>query len=241
MRFDKKLLSQLLVISSFLLTSAISFVSPTIVNADATSDPKTSTVSVQIISGILTLDKVPDFNFGSTVLGGTTSLKSNSVTDIPSDFTDNEKNGIDGSDNGMVQITDSRSNADTGSTSGFILSASISPLYPYDTSKGTITGNTLTLNSTPLVDSTNTNVSTSTKDLKTSKANISDTDTGSASLIDLAAGSYRMGTVAAKWQSANDASLFVNGSSSSRDSTAKVSKYNAVITWRLAPQPTITK
>ncbi|APX71296.1 WxL domain-containing protein [Companilactobacillus allii] len=236
MRFDKKLLSKLLIASSFLLTSAI-IASPTVAHAD-TVTPQTSSVSVQIISGVLTLDKVPNFNFGSAVLGGTTNLKGNSVTDVPSDFTPNEQAGVDGSDEGVVQVTESRSNAETGDTPGFILSASISPLYPYDTSKSSISGNILTLNSVPLVDSTNTNVSTSTKDLKTSKANISDTDTGDTSLMDLSAGSYRMGTVAAKWNSANDASLFVNGSSDG--ASTKVDKYNAVITWRLTAQPSIT-
>jgi len=258
MRFDKKVISKLLIISSLLLGSVSSIASPAIANAataadpitatttatpeDTTNtDPKTSTVTVQILSGILTLDKVPDFNFGAVVLGKTTNLKSNSVTDVPDDFATSGKAGVDGSSDGMVKITESRSNAKTGATPGFTLNASISPLYPYDTTANPITGNIMTLNSVPLVDSDNNNISTSSKDLMTSKAAISDTDTGSSSLMDLAAGSYRMGTIEAKWQNPGDATMFVNGTNGGGSaSDAKAKKYSAVVTWTLTAKPSVT-
>lgn len=57
-----------------------------------------SNANVTVVSGILTLDAVPDFGFGNAASGTTVSLKSNEATG----------DAQDGNDSGLLQVTDSR-------------------------------------------------------------------------------------------------------------------------------------
>jgi hypothetical protein len=106
--------------------------SDTVTSSDsATGDGTTasSNVSVTVLSGILTLEAVPNFNFGSLMANSTGKLKSN-TTDTTG-FTNGTTAGIDGNDDGLLEVIDSRNM--TSDMPGFTLTASMGPLKTIDT------------------------------------------------------------------------------------------------------------
>ncbi|MFD1417598.1 WxL domain-containing protein [Companilactobacillus keshanensis] len=257
MKIIKKVLFSALIATSTLLT-----LSTNTVNADTTSatvssdgtsraangtvvDSKNSTVSVTVLSGILTLDAVPDFSFRA-VDGATVGLKSNTT-----DNTNNTNNAAtanngdsDGNNTGLLQVTDSRvsisgttNDASNTMASGFTLGASISSLEPFDSKDSPISGFSLTLNPQALVDDAGNTVNIYPDlALLSNKAVMSDTDKGDTDVINLDPGKYRPGVVSANFSQFTDgASLYLpKGSVASRTNEQK---YNAVITWTLTPKP----
>ncbi|WP_125713141.1 WxL domain-containing protein [Companilactobacillus kedongensis] len=257
MKNIKKALFSLLIATSALLT-----LSTNIVNADTTSatvasdgsstaadgtvmDSKTSTVSVTVLSGILTLDAVPDFSFRA-VDGAKVGLNSNTT-----DFKDNNNaatanNGnSDGNNTGLLKITDSRvsllhqDGMDKPGSAGFTLGASISSLEPYDAKDSPISGFELTLKPQALVDGEGNNSSIYGEyyPMLTKKATLSDTNVGDTSIIDLNAMSYRPGVLSANFSQFTDGASFYLPKGSTNINKSSNQKYNAVITWTLTPKP----
>jgi len=69
----------------------------------------TSNASVQVVNGVLVLDKVPDFNFGAAASGSVKGLADNSRG--TSTTTEENTDGtapIDGNDEGSLQVIESR-------------------------------------------------------------------------------------------------------------------------------------
>ncbi|WP_125567398.1 WxL domain-containing protein [Companilactobacillus insicii] len=255
MRSYKSLITKSLLIASIIFGALVTTASPvkaaTVSNAltvdtSAVSDdttqttevgPATSNVTVQILSGILTLEAVPDFSFGSLLIGSSSQLQSNDVdttgmsTDTPS--------GQDGTPAGALKMIDSRETKDgdpEGTGPGFSLTASMGDLVSYSGDSKLM--GILTLNSIPLVDQNKENVSNSTAtDLKTQKQSlVSEGD--AQQLINLQSGTYRTGVIQALYNTPDSASLEVpNQENTAPDKS--VTKYNSVVTWTLNASPVV--
>lgn len=205
--------------------------------ADGTIPTATSNVSVEILSGILTLERVPDFAFGATMLGSTAKLQSNLVAsdDIP----DTTPSGQDGNDEGVLKMIDSRTETNNDGTGpGFSLSASISQLNPYNNGEKSL-NTILHLSSLPLVDQNNENISTSTsKDLKTQAGDLDSATGSNPTLINLQSGTYRTGVIRALFNTPDSATLEIPNQDNDNTS-GTVKKYNAVVTWTLNAAPVV--
>lgn len=204
-----------------------------------------STVTVNVLSGILTLDAVPDFSFGSMMIGSTAKLASNTVD--TSDFnTDGSQGtltaGKDGNSDGVLQMTDSRNTSGSDNMPGFTLTASMGKLHESELGNA---DNALTailnLSAIPLVDNDNENVSNTESNLYTKDAAIT-SDTNTATVIQMEKGKYRPGIIKAKFNTPDSASLTIpkDGQTvtASKDPSAK--KMNAVVTWTLSANPSVT-
>lgn len=217
-------------------------------SADASNSDKsdTSTVTVNVLSGILTLDAVPDFNFGSMMIGSTAKLASNTV-DLDDGFNSDSAagdvtSGADGNSAGTLQMTDSRNTSGSDNMPGFVLTAKMGQLVNSTSDDDSIALNAiLNLSSIPLVDSNDENVSNTESNLSTEKAAIT-SDGNSATVIKMTKGSYRPGVIKAKFNTPDSASLTIpkDGQSvtTSKDPSSK--NVNAVVTWTLSANPTVT-
>lgn len=196
------------------------------------ADSKTSTVNVTVLSGILTLDAVPDFNFGNIALGSTVKLKNNTAS---KDF-DNAVQ--DGNSKGLLQVTDSRNLTAKEDIPGFTLTAKMSPLVSQDSQ--TSLDAILDLNPVPLLDADNNNVSSSSSNLFTKSASLDSSKTGTTStVINLDKGSYNPGVVKANFNTPDSASMTLpKDSNINYDKSSK--DMNAVVTWTLTAKPTVT-
>ncbi|HIY91875.1 MAG TPA: WxL domain-containing protein [Candidatus Companilactobacillus pullicola] len=192
------------------------------------TDSKTSTVNVTVLSGILTLDAVPDFNFGNISLGSTVKLKSNVATG----------SAEDGNSKGLLQVTDSRNLTAKEDIPGFTLTAKMSPLVSQDSQ--TSLDAILDLNPVPLLDADNNNVSSSSSNLFTKSASLDSSKTGTTStVINLDKGSYNPGVVKANFNTPDSASMTLpKDSNINYDKSSK--DMNAVVTWTLTAKPTVT-
>jgi len=185
-----------------------------------------SNANVKVVSGILTLDAVPDLGFGTAAAGSTVNLTNNKA----------DKAAEDSQNQGLLTVTESRAGAP-----GFTLSAGLTPF-----NDGTGTGDagdttgdvadpfTLILKATPLKDDQGANVSTG-ADLSSSDASIlaDGKDTSSKDVINLAAKSYKTGAINASFTAADkDAMLKVTGTPTTADKASSKS-YNSTITWTL--------
>lgn len=199
------------------------------------TDSKTSTVKVTVLSGYLSLDAVPNFNFGNVALGSTVKLENN--THDSDEFTGSASNGIDGNDKGLLQVTDSRNLTSKENMPGFTVSASITDL---NDAKGDISlSDILHLSSMPLLDGDNNNVSNTSSNLYTKEASLSSITKNTEQIINLQKGTYNPGVIKANFNTPDSASMTVpQDSSYSGDKTTK--KMNAVITWKLTTTPTVT-
>jgi len=216
-----------------------------IVTKLASTDPESpeTTVSVTVVSGVLTLDAVPDFNFGTMAKGTTVKLKNN-VADT-SGF-QAEKIGQDGTVNspeGYLQMTDSRNLTNPEDMPGFTLTASMGKLMTSDYDATAGTGSSLDailhLSALSLKDTDNNNVSNSGVDLKTEAAKISSTDDTPQTIIDMKRASYKPGVIRAQYNTPDSASLTsMSDGTTSTDASSK--NMNAVITWTLTANPTVT-
>lgn len=190
-------------------------------SATATSS-ETSNVNITVVSDLLTLDAVPNFNFGSGASGATVDLKDNS---------DDGNIIVDGNSQGILQVTESRKNAD-GQTPGFNLSARLNSF----SSNGTnIDGFSMNLNSEELFDSDGDNISTGSNKLSTNKATLNAGSDQETSVMNLAAGSYKSGTIRTSFTTPDSASLYVPKSADV--SSKSVKKYSSSIVWTLTPTP----
>jgi len=189
-----------------------------------------SNAQVQVVSGILLLDQVPDFNFGAAAENSTKGLVDNTKTasNYESDATDG--NG------GTLQVIESRS-----ATPGFTLTASVGNfMTPVDatTGKGAAltTGNkgadfTLHLAASPLtVDGKA--FSDGNVQKTTTAANILSDGTSSAPVMNFVGGTYETGTYAAKFDTSDLAQLTV-GNTGADKTTPSVQSLHSTITWDL--------
>ncbi|WP_368790651.1 WxL domain-containing protein [Companilactobacillus farciminis] len=213
--------------------------SDTVTSSDsATGDGTTasSNVSVTVLSGILTLEAVPNFNFGSLMANSTGKLKSN-TTDTTG-FTNGTTAGIDGNDDGLLEVIDSRNM--TSDMPGFTLTASMGPLKTIDTDTSADLDAILYLSAIPLLNGDQQNVSNSSKDLSTQAATIDSTKQDApATVMNLEKGSYNAGIVSAKFNTPDSAKLHVGGTNNGTEQSSK--KRNAVITWTLSAKPSVTQ
>ena len=194
-----------------------------------------SNANVQVQSGLLTLDAVPDFGFANAAEGTTVALDNN------------EKNGSTATDSqgkGVLTVTDSRKDQP-----GFTVNASISKfanvndetdLKPY----------ILNLTPTELKNDKDESVSASATPLLTKTINISgdsdttesDEDAAQGTVMDLEAGKYNAGAINASF-TADDKDAFLNLDAGKPDPAAKdtnsAKSYNATITWTLATKSVV--
>lgn len=208
--------------------------------SDSTTDDGNTTaqsnVSVTVLSGILTLEAVPNFNFGSLMANSTGKLKSN-TTDTTG-FTNGSTAGIDGNDDGLLEVIDSRNM--TSDMPGFTLTASMGPLKTIDTDTSADLDAILYLSAIPLLNGNQQNISNSSKDLSTQAATIDSTKQDApATVMNLEKGSYNAGIVSAKFNTPDSAKLHVGGTNDGTEQSAK--KRNAVITWTLSAKPSVTQ
>lgn len=189
-------------------------------DASSETDTKTSNVNVTVISGTLTLDAVPSFNFENAQAGTSVNLKDNSTDgDVV----------VDGNSKGILKVTDSRKNSP-----GFILSARLNSFSNSDNDF------TMTLNSQELYDDSGDNISNSSNDLTTEKAKLTAGSNQNTEVMNLASGSYQSGTITTSFTSPDSASLYVPNSADNSN-TSSVKKYSSTITWTLTPNPATTK
>lgn len=200
-------------------------------NDSTIADSKTSTVTVTVLSGYLTLDAVPDFNFGNIALGTTAKLKNNTP-----DTTGMTNAVKDGNSKGLLQVTDSRNLTSKEDIPGFNLSAKMGSLVGADnTSLDAI----LDLSSMPLLDSNNNNVSSSSASLSTQAASLASNASTTSTVMDLKKGSYNPGVIKAEFNTPDSASMTLpKNSDYSYDKSSK--NMNAVVTWTLTANPTTT-
>jgi hypothetical protein len=207
----------------------------------ADGSPATSTVSVTVLSGILTLEAVPDFNFGTMTVGSIGKLKSN-VVNTDGFTVDNGTNtsdataGRDGNTDGTLSVIDSRNNLKD--MPGFTLSAAIGKLNPTNTDGGSTLDAILHLNPMPLVNEENNNVSNSATPLKTDKISVSSVTGNSAPVMNLTKGSYNGGLIKATFNTPDSASLEIPNTADNTKTSAK--NMNAVVTWTLNAAPATT-
>jgi len=218
----------------------------------------TSNAAVNVISGILVLNAVPDFNFGSAVSGQTKDLVDN--TKDPSTMSaENKAANVDGNDQGKLSVSESRDVGDK-KAQGFTLSAA---LGAFTDKEGNVAGEAassanpfiLNLASVPVTDGQNT-ISNGTKgDLTTDAQPLtSSTDKTtvgkSATILDLTNGdaAYKQGEYVAEFtpavtsgadKKAAGATLGIPDLGETGDS-AKVQSLNASIVWTLAAKANTT-
>jgi len=204
--------------------------------------PATSTVSVNVLSGILTLEAVPDFNFGTMTVGSTGKLKNNTASTDSFTLDNGTKtsvatDGRDGNSDGLLEVVDSRNSLKT--MPGFTLSASMGQLKNTmlnedDPSLDAI----LHLNPVPLLDDENNNVSSTGTDLKTDKASISSAEGNTVPIMNMTPGSYNGGLIKATFNTPDSASLEIPGTGDNTKVSSK--KMNAIVTWTLNAAPAVT-
>ncbi|WP_125763290.1 WxL domain-containing protein [Companilactobacillus hulinensis] len=205
---------------------AIAFDDASGVEGNMGSAEASSTANVQVMSGILTLDAVPNFGFGNAAAGSTVKLQNNDKSTITTD-------GADGNEDGLLQVTESRSAAP-----GFTLTAQLQGFKDKD---GNAAGGqsddkyALNLSAMDLKNGTDDNVSVDpVNPLKTTGDAIT---TGAAgNVMDLAKSSYKTGVVSALFTNPDDASLYVPKDATD-GSKAEVKSLSSVITWTLTAKP----
>lgn len=208
-------------------------------SASKVADSKTSEVNVTVLSGYLTLEAVPDFNFGTMMQGTTAKLKNNTADVTGFDNATHPNSvGIDGNDTGLLEIIDSRNFSST--MPGFSLTATMGQLTTADGASSLPA--ILKLGSIPLLNSDNENISSSATDLKTNSTTIKSVNGSDAAttgtVIDLSKGSYNAGMVKANFNTPDSASLTIPGTSDNSKKSAK--NMNSVITWTLSAKPNAT-
>lgn len=192
----------------------------------------TSNANVNVISGILVLDAVPNFGFGSGASGSTVALNPNQTT---------SGTGVDGNDEGTLQVTDARADKTTSATKGFALNATLGAFTDSTGKALTAGGSDFTLNLTPqsIVDGTGKNVTTGATDVTTNATALkSDDSAATASVMSPKAGSYNVGTLKAAFDSAKAASLVIpKGVDGADNSTPSTKAMQSMITWTLNADP----
>ncbi|MQS52492.1 WxL domain-containing protein [Companilactobacillus mishanensis] len=184
-----------------------------IANDKATAE---SEANVQIISGFLTLDMVPDFSFGSVIAGGTAGLRSKGVSTIDND----------GNSQGILQVTETRENKTENAANkglGFTVSAELAG-FKLNGKDDPVKGFTLNLASQTLKDADGKIV-----DGQSTNAATLDDNNKTATIMSMNAGSYNKGQIKATFDNSKAAELKVPQIASEKGQKA----YSSVITWTL--------
>ncbi|KRK80130.1 WxL domain-containing protein [Companilactobacillus nodensis] len=190
----------------------------------AATQTATSSVNVTVVTGLLTLDSVPNFNFGNGASGSTVNLKDNS---------DDGNIIVDGNSQGILQVTESRQNSE-GKTPGFNLSAR---LNSFSSNGNQIDGFTMSLNSEGLYDADGDNISTGANKLTTNEARLIAGSDQETSVMNLAAGTYKSGAIRSSFTDPDSASMYIpkNADTSSKS----MQRYESSIVWTLTPTPSV--
>ena len=202
----------------------------TTTTSEATMD---SNANVKVADGVLMLNEVPDFGFGTAAIGSKVNLQENKYATKESESNNNS----------AVQIIDSRKSA-----AGFKLEAGITGFSAEGADK--VQPFTLNLGKTALLDGDGANITTANTGsaandaLNTTPISISGTDaktTGeNATIATLAAGSYKTGVINASYAPKDEnVSLDLSKGSQISGTTPSVKSYNAKITWTLTATPTV--
>lgn len=194
----------------------------------------TSNANVKVISGILVLDAVPNFGFGSGAAGATVALDPKAKT---------SGTGVDGNDDGVLQVTDARATDDKNTTKGFMLSATLANFTATDGTALTKGGDGFSLNLTPqaIVDGSGNNVTTNATDVQTGAATLTSDGKSAAAVMSPKAGSYKLGTLKAAYDTAAAANLSIpSGVDNMNNTTPSTKAMQSVITWTLNADPAAT-
>lgn len=196
-----------------------------------------SNASVKVVNGILILDRVPDFNFGAAASGTVKGLADN-TRDAGA-----AKDAVDGNEDGVLQVTESRS-----ALSGFTLSASLGSFLDSDGKAVTGTGTGTGVNGKDfilhLASQGLTVNNTAQEGFKSEDASITSSETAATApdygtaVIKATKGEqgYTTGTIAATFDSAKTAQLTVpTGIGDGTKPT--VQSLNSTITWTLNAKP----
>ncbi|MQS89150.1 WxL domain-containing protein [Companilactobacillus mishanensis] len=184
----------------------------TVVADEVTQASATSEANVQIVSGFLTLDMVPDFSFGTVISGGKTNLKPATVSTIKDD----------GNSQGILQVSETRDTA-----KGFVVTAELAG-FRADGKGDEQKDFTLALTKQALVDQDGKNIAGA-----SSKQATITSDNKPVEVINLADGAYNKGQIRAIFNNSDAAQLSVGKSSVTGQ---KKQAYSSVITWKLATQ-----
>ena len=190
-----------------------------------------SNANVKVADGVLILDAVPDFGFGTAAIGSKVNLQDNNYDTKEEDSNNND----------AVKIIESRKQA-----GGFQLDAAITGFSAEGVDK--VQPFTLTLGKTALVDGDGNNVTTASTGnaandaLETTEQSITGKDDGSlgtpGTIADLDKGSYKTGVINASFApSDKNVSLDLSKGTTIDGTTPSVKSYNAKITWTLTAKP----
>ncbi|WP_125710450.1 WxL domain-containing protein [Companilactobacillus zhongbaensis] len=184
---------------------------------DSISANAHSEASVEVVSGFLSLDAVPDFSFGRAVEGKTANLL-NGQSAIPND----------GNQDGLLQVTESRKvggnpESPAAANAGFTLSAQ---LGQFDNGVKTSKDFKLNLTSQPLRSADD---GAPAKSIMTSPVTLNASGAGK-NILDVSSEKALFGTYKVLFNSNDSASLFVPEGTSNENG---VSKWSGVITWTL--------
>lgn len=192
-----------------------------------------SNANVKVADGVLMLDAVPDFGFGTGAIGSKVNLQENKY----------DSQEEDSNNNSAVKVIESRKTA-----AGFTLSAGITGFASSD-AKAAVQPFTLNLGKTALVDGDGNNVTTANTgsaandDLYTDPVSISGTDKDTmgteGTLIVADPGSYKTGVINMSFAPEDkNVSLDLSKGTAINGETPSVKSYNAKITWTLAAKAT---
>lgn len=192
--------------------------------AEATSD-----ANVTVISGILTLDKVPDFGFGTAAAGSKVDLQNN------------DGDSVDGNDSGILQVTDSRQDS-ANKTAGFDLAAQLGTFNHKDATSGdnTPASGDFFLALKPVQLTTSTNANDVIQGQKTQDVTLKAGDSTNQNVMSLEPGDYSNGAIiaqfAAKTGEPNSNATLAVPSEAGNAKEASAVSYHADITWTLTPK-----
>lgn len=189
-----------------------------------------SDANVKVISGLLTLDKVPDFGFGTAAAGSKVDLQDNTSA-IEND----------GNQSGILQVTDSRTDPNTKATAGFNVTAALGTFNNTD-KEGNVTPATgdFLLELKPVQLTTTTDAKDVIQGQKSKGVTLKSGDTATApKVMDLEAGTYNNGAIiaqfAAQTGAPNSNAQLTVPASAGNGSEASAKSYSASITWTLTP------
>jgi len=191
----------------------------------------TSNANVNVISGVLVLDAVPNFGFGSGAAGSTVSLNPNQVT---------SGEGVDGNDKGLLQVTDARTAKGTNDTKGFTLNANLGNF------KNAVAGDTSTVNGADaftlnlvgqeLMGGDGKSAATGATAIKTNDAALT-SDASDKAVMSPIGGSYKVGALKVAFDKAESASLVIPGATGGDTSAPSSHALTSMITWTLDSTP----
>ncbi|WP_201308439.1 WxL domain-containing protein [Companilactobacillus farciminis] len=186
-----------------------------------------SNANVKVLSGVLVLQAVPDFGFGSGASGSTVALKDNNATGA----------GQDGNSQGLLQVTDARSE-----TPGFSLTAKMGNFSQVGSTDAVTAGDAFEINLTSqkLLAGDGTNAG-KVSPISSSEAKLISDNKTQATVMNPTAGSYKVGDLKAEFSDSSSASLSIPDGVAANDVTKpSVKSYTSMITWTLNASPKVT-